>query len=67
MTTVQSTMRATLLLTPYDSLIASNLHDINILHFMTIDESVNANPRFCPLFGSKGGHYGLKSPHFCVF
>jgi hypothetical protein len=48
-------------------LIARNKHGINSLHFSNVNESVTANPVFCPIFGPKGGLYGQKGPHFGVF
>src|ERR1035438_5366236 len=48
----------------FGPLIAFNLHDINSLHFFSVDESVTANPRFCPFFGL---FWGQKGPKLAVF
>ena len=37
----------------FRGLIARNQHGINSLHFGNVNESVTANPVFCPLFGPK--------------
>jgi hypothetical protein len=47
--------------------IACNLHEINSLHFHPVDESVTANPRFCPYFGLFWGQKGCKSAVFDGF
>ena len=48
----------------FDPSIACNLHNINSLHFYPIDESVTANPRFCPFFSLKWPRFSQKRPHF---
>ena len=46
----------------FDPRIARNLNGFNVMHFRPVDESVNTNPVFCPLFGQKGRQLGQKSP-----
>ncbi len=47
--------------------ISRNLHAINSLHFGNVNESVTANPRFCPLLAPKKAVSDPKKPLFRRF
>jgi hypothetical protein len=51
----------------FDLFIPCNLQIINNIHFCSVDESVTANPRFCPFFGPKRGLFAPKWPLFRQF
>jgi hypothetical protein len=37
------------------------MNGFNVMHFRTVNESVTANPVFCPLFGQKSADLARKS------
>jgi hypothetical protein len=51
----------------FDHFILCNLNEINSLHFCHVDESVTANPRFCPFLAPKRADLTPKTHFFEPF
>ena len=51
----------------FDHFISCNLHIINNMHFWYVNESVTANPVFCPVFGQKRLFFASDLPLFDDF